>query len=68
MNQQKDLTARQKEVMKLIFEYQQQTNKIPSLVYLSEKMGITLSGVAQKINCLKRKGIIERQNIYLLKI
>ena len=61
------LTDRQSELLKYIGEYQKEFNTIPSLVELSNKMKITVAGVAQKINSLQRKGILERQNIYLIK-
>ena len=63
-----ELTPRQHELLRLIMAHQNEFNTLPTLVELAAKMGITISGVAQKISALQRKGIIERRNIYLIKI
>jgi repressor LexA len=59
-----DLTKKQQQLFEYLQEYLEQEGRAPSLRQAAENQGVSHNAVAQLINQLERKGVIEREGRY----
>ena len=60
-------SPKQKDLLGFIETYQKENKVMPTFVEMAQKFEISLSGVQQRLDALKRKKLIERKNIYIIK-
>jgi repressor LexA len=59
-----DLTKKQQQLFEYLQEHLEQEGRAPSLRQAAENMGVSHNAVAQLINQLERKGVLEREGRY----
>jgi hypothetical protein len=60
----KSLSPRQQELLSFIEKYQNENNKIPTLLSMAIELKVSIPRIQQIISSLTRKKAIVRKNIY----
>ena len=64
MNNRRELTIKQKEILEFIDTYQKEHKVIPTLVEMSQKFGVSIAAIQHRLSALMRKKVLVRKNIF----
>lgn len=62
------LTVKQREIIKFILKYQNENNKIPTLIEMAKTFGVSITAIQCRIDSLTRKKYLLKENIYKILI